>query len=52
VQAVPISRAKSSLDQLIDSIVRSGEVTTITREGSPVAVVVSEFLALVQRADV
>jgi prevent-host-death family protein len=39
---MPLSEAKTKLSELVDSVERRDEVVTITRNGKPVAIIVSK----------
>ncbi|MFN2318768.1 MAG: type II toxin-antitoxin system Phd/YefM family antitoxin [Dermatophilaceae bacterium] len=41
MQTLPISAAKARLSELVDEVVTTGEHVTITRNGTPAAVLVS-----------
>ena len=42
MKTLPLSEVKSKLSELVDAVERRDEVVTITRNGKPVAIIVSE----------
>ena len=42
MKTMPLSEVKTKLSELVDAVVRRDEVVTITRNGKPVAIVVSK----------
>ena len=42
MKTMPLSEVKSKLSELVDAVERRDEVVTITRNGKPVAIIVSQ----------
>ncbi len=42
MKTVPLSQVKTKLSELVDAVERRDEVVTITRNGKPVAIIVSK----------
>ena len=42
MKTMPLSEVKTKLSELVDAVERQDEVVTITRNGKPVAIIVSK----------
>jgi antitoxin YefM len=42
MKTIPLSKLKTNLSELVDAVERRDEVVTITRNGKPVAIIVSK----------